>query len=149
MDYWLRESLCGLFKASCCLEEMLSEAFPPSSFLRWLITYSLVRLICWESILEQPLSIKNSGCLVLGCFAVGALTVCTQLRWLWLPQSPLQQFCVGLSCCSTNLREEMNEKLDCHDVCPDLVYNIQLGSHFLLERFVRKKHFKKFQSDLE
>lgn len=88
--------------------------------------------------------LKNSGCLAWGCFAADALTVCTQLHWLWLPQSPLWWlllFCVRLSCCTTNLREEMDEKLDCHSVCPDLVYNIQFGKPLAIGEFCEEKAF--------
>lgn len=117
MDYWLPESSCGLFKTSCCLKETLAEAFPPSSFLRWLISYSSISEANWPRGPSGTTTEQKAGRrLVLECFTAEAL--------LRAPSSPgcgclgillntvtALLFCVGLLSCTTHLREEVNEKL--------------------------------------
>lgn len=150
MDCWLPESSCGLFKTSCCLEEALSVACPPSSAD---IPYSNTceASVCWESVAGQPVGTESSAlCWVL---LRPSLSPHRHVRspnqiWLWRRSCQLS-FC--LSCVPVRLhcqpREEMNGSLTCYDVCPDLMCHIQFGKPFAVEASHRgKKHFKKFQN---
>ena len=50
-------------------------------------------------------------------------------------------FCISLLSCTTNLREEMNEKLVCHNICPYLMCSTQFGKPFNIEDSCEEKAF--------
>lgn len=140
MDCWLPELSCGLFKTSCCLEEALSVACPPSSAD---IPYSNTceASVCWESVAEQLVGTESSAL----CWVIFRLSLS--------PPSPVRSprprcdgvlvsavlvFCVCLSGCTANPREEMN-------VCPDLMCHSVLKPFAVEASHRGKKHVKKFQ----
>ena len=137
MDCWLPGTLCGLLKTSCCLEVTWSAASGGVCLPPTLAGPGL----CWENILEQPLSWGAGG---VWSFHRSAVSMSSAGPDLVRPATALLP-CVNRSHGTTHPREAMNEKFPLPRCLPRLMYNSESGKSWAVEDFCEEMPFKKFQ----
>lgn len=143
MDCWLPETWCGLFKTPCCLEETLSVHVHLPQVARSLVEH----LWGWLVLEERPgaaaghkeqcpvrghLTADPSPC-SLSWTGSGGLKVLTSAVLLF-------SFLCASQVVPTNQGKKWRRHLICHEVCPDLMCNTQLGKPFAIEDFYRVKN---------